>query len=260
MAKTTHTGRGTCQVCGALQAIDNVTGITAKHGYKVAGYHFFVGVCPGARYLPAQKDLTITHKIIGDLTSQALAHDVMAERLLKFEVHNVIGPNTGHNVIRFEADAERLTSFQEWDYNLPVVRTDRWGRENKSRGGYVTVNVTADTPTYVVEREQTHAAKVEEVNARHARSHIKMMIEQIIPKLGTELLPGKAKARVWAVGDDVLVAGQVHKVERVNDAICEGCGPYLNGQYLPHVYFKRRLDGREIGIPARSARRPKTAE
>lgn len=192
MAKTTHTGRGTCQVCGALQAIDNVTGITAKHGYKVAGYHFFVGVCPGAAYLPAQKDLTITHKIIGDLTAQALAHDVMAERLLKFEV--VTEGET--DVVKFAPDAAKLASFQEWDYNLPVVRKDRWGRENKSRGGYVTVEVTADTPAYVIEREQTRAAKVEEVNARHARSHITMMLTHIVPKFGTALEPAKDVAKV----------------------------------------------------------------
>lgn len=45
--KLTHTHRGHCQLCGAVQALDPETSHIAKHGYTVPdGY--FVGTCPGS--------------------------------------------------------------------------------------------------------------------------------------------------------------------------------------------------------------------
>jgi hypothetical protein len=45
--KRTHTHRGHCQLCGAVQALDPDTSLIAKHGYTVPdGY--FVGTCPGS--------------------------------------------------------------------------------------------------------------------------------------------------------------------------------------------------------------------
>jgi hypothetical protein len=73
MTKTTHTHRGTCQACGSVQAVDNVTGLVAKHGYQVIGY--FSGICQGAGQKPAEHDVTYTHKVIAFCTEQAAKHD-----------------------------------------------------------------------------------------------------------------------------------------------------------------------------------------
>lgn len=65
-----HTHRGHCQVCGSQQAVDNKTGMLAKHGYTVE-HGFFEGECPGSHNLPLEHDHTMTDNIIGDLTRQA---------------------------------------------------------------------------------------------------------------------------------------------------------------------------------------------
>lgn len=49
--KATH--KGSCQCCGRLQKLPD--GKLAKHGYVVAGYGYFVGVCRGAGYLPFEQ-------------------------------------------------------------------------------------------------------------------------------------------------------------------------------------------------------------
>jgi len=51
----THTHKGTCQLCGRIQAVNNKTGEIAKHGYTV-DYGFFSGTCRGSGYLPLQQD------------------------------------------------------------------------------------------------------------------------------------------------------------------------------------------------------------
>lgn len=48
MTKATHTGE--CQICGSRQKAP--AGLVAKHGYVVAGYGFFNGVCPGSGRKP----------------------------------------------------------------------------------------------------------------------------------------------------------------------------------------------------------------
>jgi len=65
-----HTHRAHCQVCGAQQAVDNKTGMLAKHGYTVE-HGFFEGECPGSHNLPIEVDHTMTDNIIADLTRQA---------------------------------------------------------------------------------------------------------------------------------------------------------------------------------------------
>ena len=57
------THRGTCQVCGAQQAVNNKTGMMAKHGYTVE-HGFFEGECPGSHNLPLEADRTMTDNII----------------------------------------------------------------------------------------------------------------------------------------------------------------------------------------------------
>lgn len=54
MKKATH--RGHCQVCNRIQNIQGRNLFVAKHGYEVAGYGFFNGICPGSEHLPLEQD------------------------------------------------------------------------------------------------------------------------------------------------------------------------------------------------------------
>jgi hypothetical protein len=54
-AKATHNGH--CQVCGAKQKLPN--GRLSLHGYQVAGWGFFNGICTGARHLPFEQDISL---------------------------------------------------------------------------------------------------------------------------------------------------------------------------------------------------------
>ena len=78
MAKTTHTHTGTCQACGAVQAVDNDTRLIAKHGYKVVGFGFFNGTCGGSDHRPAELDTSFTHTIITSLGEWATSSDRIA--------------------------------------------------------------------------------------------------------------------------------------------------------------------------------------
>lgn len=50
---TKHTHKGTCQICGSIQAVNNGTGLIAKHGYTKR-WGFFSGTCRGSENLPLQ--------------------------------------------------------------------------------------------------------------------------------------------------------------------------------------------------------------
>lgn len=77
--KTKHTHQGTCQACGAVQAVDNTTKLIAKHGYQVAGFGFFNGVCQGSDNPPAELEVFLTYRIITNLLAWATEKDRIAE-------------------------------------------------------------------------------------------------------------------------------------------------------------------------------------
>jgi hypothetical protein len=178
MAKTTHTARGTCQVCGAIQAIDNASGITAKHGYKVAGYGFFNGVCPGAQHVPAEKSLVVTFAIIVQLTDAAIARDAEAKG---YRDRTIL-----------------CTTYTEWDSTVIKHHARRYGPGSAytTRGDYVERAITPETPAHIVDDTQTKAAAIAEQNARYARSHVAMMREFIVPRLGQPFHAPKEVERV----------------------------------------------------------------
>ena len=67
MSKATH--NGTCQACGAHQAV-RANGRLANHGYTVE-YGFFSGICPGSDKAPLEQERTFADSIIADLTDRA---------------------------------------------------------------------------------------------------------------------------------------------------------------------------------------------
>lgn len=240
MAKTTHTNRGTCQVCGAVQAIDNASGITAKHGYLVAGYGFFNGVCPGAGYVPAEKSIDRTNEIMAQLLKQADEHDREARAYAAFKV-------TG-DTVTFYTGSQRCTHYDVWDSNLEVPKRSRHGFY-KTRGGYRNVEITADTPVHIIVDTQRKAAAIAEQNARHARSHVAMMRELIVPRLGQPLYPA---AEVIRTERKAAKAKAVEGVRFPTKAARKDALDKLNREYdklrreLQNMYLALSHDEREL--------------
>jgi hypothetical protein len=58
--KSTHQGH--CQACSRIQMLPE--GKLAKHGYQVAGFGFFNGICMGSGHLPLEQDKTIVEASI----------------------------------------------------------------------------------------------------------------------------------------------------------------------------------------------------
>jgi hypothetical protein len=67
--------RGHCQACGRTQVTD---GLLAKHGYRVAGFGYFNGVCFGSNHKPLEQERKLTDEIIADLRAQAQHNEVRA--------------------------------------------------------------------------------------------------------------------------------------------------------------------------------------
>lgn len=76
MAKSKATHSGHCQCCGSLQKLPN--GTLSLHGYQVAGFGFFNGVCRGARELPIEVSCDLIKHFIA-IAKEQLA-DVEAQQ------------------------------------------------------------------------------------------------------------------------------------------------------------------------------------
>lgn len=72
--KSTH--KGNCQVCDRLQMLPN--GRLSKHGYTKR-FHYFEGVCPGAKYLPFQQDTSLIPPMIENAKATAKRHRTAAK-------------------------------------------------------------------------------------------------------------------------------------------------------------------------------------
>lgn len=75
-----HTHRGTCQICGALQAVNPKTGDIAKHGYTVPN-GYFLGTCLGSGNSPLQKSRTLCDEIRATLRKQVKTCGITLKKL-----------------------------------------------------------------------------------------------------------------------------------------------------------------------------------
>ncbi|MHB8272788.1 hypothetical protein [Bradyrhizobium sp.] len=160
---TLHTHRGTCQACGAKQAVDNRSGLVAKHGYKVAGFGFFNGVCQGAGHLPAESSVQVTYDIIKSCEAWAAEADRLAglwrDGSLMVHMHTVRNGN-------------KLTRAGFYAYHSVMM----WG--------------CAD---YTIAAERRNTAERQESEARQARSHAEGLARDVLPRLGKPLYPVSRK-------------------------------------------------------------------
>lgn len=65
MARVSSDEVGECQICGSIQKLPS--GNLALHGYEVAKYGFFNGICPGSRNLPYEKSCDLVKQSIIDM-------------------------------------------------------------------------------------------------------------------------------------------------------------------------------------------------
>lgn len=221
-----HTHRGTCQVCGAQQAVNNVTGYIAKHGYTVKHYGFFNGTCTGSDKQPLEVSRYVTDNTIAWLRERvALAADMRAVDLASGAVEprwtkmGERNPRTFERA-RIACDKSELTTYDQ-DSQL---------------------------------RSAIYAAQQE---ARHARAHARDLTQLIADRHGKALTPVvRADKPKVAVGAVVKAYGKEATVVGIETRECRGCGPNLNGQHIPHAVLQYEgLQGRKtIYVPVRLIR------
>ena len=68
---TKHTHKGTCQACGRVQAVNNKSGMIAKHGYTV-DWGYFSGICQGSDAAPLEQSTDVTLRIIKQLQAASV--------------------------------------------------------------------------------------------------------------------------------------------------------------------------------------------
>ena len=216
-----HTHRGTCQACGRIQAVNTAHGRIAKHGYTV-DWGYFHGICQGSDAHPLEVDKTMTEAIINVLReNEAPRYDKRAADL-----------RSGAVEPKWYKGAYKAGKYEE--IVVPREELLSWEQDQILRGAI-----------WNAER-----------SAKAARQHADMLEGLIKARHAMPLIPVVNERKQLAVGSRVQIGGQkgvVCEVVEINDKVCSGCGPYLNGQTLPHAFLKRP-DGRITAVPCRSIR------
>jgi hypothetical protein len=219
MRKATH--NGTCQVCGSTQALPG--GALSNHGYTVE-HHFFEGVCPGAKRRPLEQDRALADHVARDLWNQAtelddLAADIVAGRAFPSHV------NAGFTC------RDRTNRWTE--VRIPYADGD----QHQQRGAVQAFLWNT------------------EARSKQAKSIAKEILARADKITGKKALSPRVEEvkKVIEAGTIVKLHGNPVTVLRVESRQAHGCGPYLNGQHLPHIVFER--NGKLLAYPVRLIRR-----
>lgn len=226
------THNGTCQVCGRLQALPN--GVLSKHGYVVKGYGYFVGTCPGAERKPLEIERTFADFVAADVmkdskNATANAKKVAAGKLLPKQAKN------GKSEV--------------------TERINRWG--GKSRSWTDVLVPYAEAPEHYQREARESLQYSFERHAKLAADTSKDITERANRVHGKPLTPRATEEKKEIKAGTVIriggKSGYDATVLRIESRMCRGCGPFLNGQVLPHVVFER--NGKEYAVPSRTVRR-----
>jgi hypothetical protein len=198
--KTTHTHTGTCQACGAVQAVDNGTQMIAKHGYKVAGFGMFVGVCQGSDRKPAELDISFTHQIIT-------------------------------NCQEWAANADRIAALLE-SRSLMVYmhEVDSGKRDAKYRRIYHSVMMFG-CDEYEIGKQRGREIGAQESQAKNARAHADALVRCVIPRFGRPLYKAKVvkPPRQFKAGERVTLYGKAFII--TNPSVPGYRAMYVKGHY-----------------------------
>lgn len=122
MAKSKHTHKGHCQLCGRVQALDNNTRAVAKHGYTVE-YSYFVGVCPGSGHLPLERERFETDKLTAQLVKEAAELD---KRVMDLHLGKVLPEVIETNRVKF-------IGKKAVPVTIPFAEGDEWQKREEIR-------------------------------------------------------------------------------------------------------------------------------
>ena len=219
-----HTHRAHCQACGRIQALSKVSsGFIAKHGYKVT-FGYFMGVCQGSDRLPLE-----TNRELADATVVAVREYADKQ----------------------EARVEALKAGKEFPLTASTGEMAR-----TPSGGYKVVMVPfAEASKPQQDRAVAVMIAGVEANVRGLRSHadqIVKLIAEVHGKAPIAVVPESAKPVIDA-GAVVKVHGKERTIVKVASRVCQGVGPGLNGQVLPHAFWANEK-GDMFGYPIRLIR------
>lgn len=231
--KKAGTHLGHCQACGRQQVVE-ASGLMAKHGYVVAGFGFFNGTCYGSGHLPLEKDRIFSDRIIDQLNDQAAKAEIR-EAALK------AGTKTLLAVGKYDQVGNAVYMPRKSIYESRIQAQVDWAEASQA------------------ERQRGLAKALNEIhqNILNCRTHVEFLKEAIKAIHGKNLIPRKViKKEPIKAGDTVWLWGSETKVLEIVTRRCQGVGPYLNGQHLPHIRFAGK-NGQDCFYPARLVRRPK---
>jgi hypothetical protein len=220
MKKATH--NGTCQVCGREQALPY--GKLSKHGYDVP-FHYFRGTCPGAEFLPLEQSREQADNVAAGLmvTSRSKAQDAIAvergemlPRQADFGFRCMSRDGGWQDVAGPFADAPEHQQRQ-------AVRALHWALAQESK----------------------ECARISEAIVARANA--------ITGKRELKSRDPEAARKVIAAGSRFKLGGVERVALRVEERMARGVGPYLNGNYMPHVVFLNDA-GKEFAYPVRLIR------
>jgi hypothetical protein len=227
---------GHCQACGAQQVVNPVMIGLAKHGYKVAGFGFFNGICQGTTH-----DALELSRAYLDATVVALGE--YAERA-----------DTAAAELRSGAKAPAtVTKLNQYGVTQWLPRTSHYAAREIATVSW------ADASQIERAKGLELAIDSEQSQARQARAHAKGLLELAARVHGAQLKARKVEAAPISAGDTVRLFGKSGfdvEVLEIVGKVAQGCGPALNGHHMPHITFKR--ENGTIGYyPVRLIRRPK---
>jgi len=232
-----HTHVGHCQACARTHAVNVKTGAIAKHGYTTR-FGFFAGTCGGSDHLTLEVSREYADAVIVRLGEYAQNQLDRAAALRA-------GTVTPQEVVTGEYERDEQGRWKR----------DRNGQRILARIPFA--NGSATQQAAAVDSAITKCGH--EVHG--ARAHA-AELAAIIPKIhGQPLVPVKPVDVVadapLAVGDTVRIGGAKgsdYVVVEIKVKQCQGCGPYLNGQHLPHAVFARE-NGTRWATPVRTIRK-----
>jgi hypothetical protein len=109
--------RGHCQACGSVQVVRADIRRIAQHGYRVAGFGYFQGVCPGSRYKPLELERTHTDSIVAMMRRDADKADERAQKLCNGERRPMSVralDARGSPLYTKNADGKRVNQMKTW--------------------------------------------------------------------------------------------------------------------------------------------------
>ena len=221
MAKATH--YGTCQVCGRLQALPD--GVLAKHGYDVE-FHFFRGVCPGAAHKPLELERVFSDEVASSLDRASRAHLRDASAVAR-----------GKLLPKHAASGKRIPHERGWGFKDEIVPyADAPEHQQREAVRALEWNLRAQA--------RAEASTAADMRARAHKITGKQPLVERTAEPRKELAPG-VKFKLH---------GHVCTVVRVEDRVAQGCGPYMNGNRMPHVVYTIEGSAKAFAWPARLVR------